>query len=86
MFSIDFRLTDFEGVLQQRVRIDDFKVELHLAAIDTRQIQQVVDESRFQFHVTTNHLQRFANVRADVRLILQLESRSKHGVRGVRNS
>src|SRR3954453_21560101 len=36
MFSIDFGPTDFEGVLQQGMRINDFEVELHLAAIDTR--------------------------------------------------
>ena len=79
MFPIDFRLVDFEGVLQQRIRIDNFKSELHLAAIDPRQIQQVVDQSRFQFHVATNHLQRFANILTDVRFILQFKSRSEHG-------
>ena len=47
MFPIDFWLTDFERVLQQGMRINYFKVELHFAAIDPRQIQQVVDESRF---------------------------------------
>ena len=39
MFSIYFRLTDFERALQHCMGIDDFKVELHLAAIDAGQVQ-----------------------------------------------
>ena len=33
MFSINFRPTDFKGVLQQHVGINNFKVELHLVAL-----------------------------------------------------
>jgi hypothetical protein len=46
MFPIDFWLTDFERVLQQRMRINHFKVELNFPAIDPRQVKQVIDQSR----------------------------------------
>src|SRR5439155_13940075 len=36
IFSIDFRMTNLEGTLQQRVRVNDFKIELHLALINAR--------------------------------------------------
>src|SRR5439155_15730278 len=36
IFSIDFRMTNLKGTLQQRVRVNDFKIELHLAFINAR--------------------------------------------------
>ena len=57
MFSIDFRLTNLQSILQQRMGINNLETELDLALVDTCQIEQIVDEPRLQLHVATDHLQ-----------------------------
>src|SRR6266487_121960 len=56
VFSIDIRLTNLESILQQRMGVNDFKIELDLASADTRKIKEIVDEPRFQFHIAPNYL------------------------------
>src|SRR5206468_1109602 len=78
MLAIDFRLTNLDGSLQETMRVNDLKIELHLALIDARQIKQVIDQPRLQFHVAADHLQRFVNLFRQCRLALQCESSGEH--------
>src|SRR5436305_6848377 len=57
VFSIDIRLTNLESILQKRMRVNDFKIELHLAFATTRQIEQIINETSLQLHVAMDHLQ-----------------------------
>ena len=57
MLAIDFRLTDLQRILQQSMRINDFKIELHLAFANARQIEQIINEPRLQLHVPVDHSQ-----------------------------
>src|SRR5712691_1523359 len=57
MFSIDIRLANLESILQERMSVNDFKIELHLAFANTRQIKQVIDKPSLQLHVAVDHLQ-----------------------------
>ena len=36
MLAIDFRLTNLESILEEAMSVDDFKIELHLAAVNAR--------------------------------------------------
>ena len=36
VLSIDIRLTNFESILQQRMSVNDFKIELNLTSANTR--------------------------------------------------
>ena len=43
MLLIDIGLTNLESVPQEPMSVDDFKIELHLACADPRQIEQVIN-------------------------------------------
>src|ERR1700693_1133472 len=62
IFSIDLALVNIERVLQEGVSIDHLEIKLHLAFTDACEIEQVVDEPRFQLHIATNHLERFVDI------------------------
>ena len=50
--------TDLVGPLQSLVDRDGFESELELAFGDASDVKQVVDESRFEFDIATDHFQR----------------------------
>ena len=60
--AIEFLLRDFftanlESALQNFVHTDNFKTELKLALRNPCDVEQVIDQARFQFHVPSNDLQ-----------------------------
>ena len=58
IFFLDVRLTNLKGAAQEQVRVHFFQVQLHLAFADSRQIEQVIDQPRFQLDVAPDHLER----------------------------
>src|SRR4030095_2330494 len=62
LLSFNLCLTNFQRILQQRMSINDLKIELDLAFADTREIKQVIDEPGLQLHVAADHLQRVVNI------------------------
>ena len=62
-FSRHVFAANFIGSSQNFVDINYFECELQLAFGDARNVQQIVDESGFQFHVAPNYFQRLAQFR-----------------------
>ena len=60
MLLLDVGLANVERVPQQCVGVHDLEIELDLAFADARQIEQVIDQPRFQLDVAPNDLHRFA--------------------------
>ena len=57
MFRFDLGSADFQRILQELVRIHGLTTELKLAFADAGEIQQIIDQSRFEFDISANQLQ-----------------------------
>ncbi len=57
----NIRLADVHRAAQQIVRFDRLGLELKLAVADAGEIQQVVDQPRFELHIATDRFQRGAH-------------------------
>src|SRR5215469_3270191 len=82
MFSVDFRLTNLESILQYRLGINDFKIELKFASIYASQIKQIVDKPRLEFHIAANHVQRFMNTIRQALLTVERDCRGQYRRKG----
>src|SRR5437868_13013421 len=71
LFLGDVRLADFEGVSQQSVSVDNLEAQLNLALADSSEIEQVVNESGFQFHISPDELQGFLHCFRKANFVLQ---------------
>src|SRR5438045_8097993 len=62
------------------------KEQLKFAVGDPRQVEQVVDESSFEFDIASHHAELTTQLRLDAGLLLESSGRHEHGSKGVRNS
>ncbi len=57
LLLVDLRLANLDRAAQQFVRVHDLEAELHLAFADASQVEQVVNQPRFQLHIAADHLE-----------------------------
>ena len=62
IFCFDFFAANFISALQDFMHARDLESELQFPFCDARDVEQVVDQTRFQFHVSTDHFQRVARL------------------------
>ncbi len=52
----DVGLADFYGIVEQGPGVNDFRINVDLAAADPGEIQQVIDEASFELDVAADDL------------------------------
>ena len=69
---------DVDGAAQGGVHVDGVEVELKFSLADPCQVQQIVDEARFQLDVAADDVQPVRHLRAEIRLSRQRLHRQQH--------
>src|SRR5881394_2549159 len=59
---VDVRLANFQRAAQKQMRVYLVQVQLNLAFADSRQVEEIIDEPRFQLDVAPDHLERGAQL------------------------
>src|SRR5205823_6419833 len=55
IFVVDVGLANLEGIAQECMSIHQFEAQLDFAFADSRQVEQIVDQARFELHISSNH-------------------------------
>src|SRR5205807_7798892 len=79
IFVVDVGLANLEGVAQEKMSVHQLEAQLDFALADPRQVEEIVDQARFELHISSNQLQRFAHVLRQSLRMLQREHGSQHG-------
>ncbi|MEO5721810.1 MAG: hypothetical protein ABIR71_10110, partial [Chthoniobacterales bacterium] len=79
VFLLNVGVTNFERIAQERVRIHEFEIQLHLAFADPSEIEQVVDEPGFEFDIAPDDLHGLAHLFGRNAIAFEHSSGSEHG-------
>ena len=80
------RAAGLDGVGEERRHVDLLAAQLELAALDARQVEQVVDQAGLQLDVAPHIASVVAQLGGQPAVLLEAETTARTGVSGVRSS